>query len=286
MMESKSQVAVAPDGNGGVYAALRGTGVLANMAERKIEYLNAYCVDNCLVRVADPVFIGYCVSKNADCGAKVVRKSTPDEPVGVVCLRNAAFNVVEYSEIDEDVAQATNPKNGQLLYGAANIANHFYTTDFLNRVESFEADLEYHIARKKIKTVDMQTGDVIAPKQVNGMKLEMFIFDVFPFAERMAVFEVDRREEFSPLKNAPGTGADCPETSRRDILQQHVRFIKAAGGNVVVGEDDLQLEHAPTLELSPLVTYSGEGLAEIVAGKSIKTPVHVNSLEELKTIVF
>ncbi|KAF9377222.1 UDP-N-acetylglucosamine pyrophosphorylase, partial [Podila verticillata] len=59
MMESKSQIVVAPDGNGGVYAILRGSGVLANMAERKIEYLHAYCVDNCLVRVADPVFIGY-----------------------------------------------------------------------------------------------------------------------------------------------------------------------------------------------------------------------------------
>ncbi|KAF9108006.1 UDP-N-acetylglucosamine pyrophosphorylase [Mortierella sp. AM989] len=286
MMESKSQVAVAPDGNGGVYAALRGTGVLANMAERKIEYLHAYCVDNCLVRVADPVFIGYCIQKNADCGAKVVRKNAPDEPVGVVCLRNSAFNVVEYSEIDEEVAHAVNPKNGQLSFGAGNIANHFYTTDFLNRVESFEGDLEYHIARKKIKTLDMQTGDIIAPKQVNGMKLEMFVFDVFPFTERMAVFEVDRREEFSPLKNAPGTGQDCPETSRRDILQQHVRFIEAAGGKVIVGDDDIQIEGAPTLELSPLVTYSGEGLTDIVAGKSLRTPLKINSLEELKRAVF
>ncbi|KAG0264485.1 UDP-N-acetylglucosamine pyrophosphorylase [Mortierella polycephala] len=286
MMESKSKIAVAPDGNGGVYAALRGTGVLSNMAERKIEYLNAYCVDNCLVRVADPVFVGYCVQKNADCGAKVVRKNAPDEPVGVVCLRNSAFSVVEYSEIDEDVAHAINPKNGQLSFGAGNIVNHFYTLDFLNKVESFEGDLEYHIARKKIKSLDIQTGDVITPKQVNGMKLEMFVFDVFPFTERMAVFEVERREEFSPLKNAPGTGQDCPETSRRDILQQHVRFIEAAGGKIIIGEDDEQSEGAPTLEISPLVSYSGEGLAEIVAGKTIKTPLQVSSLDELKSAVF
>ncbi|KAF9314131.1 UDP-N-acetylglucosamine pyrophosphorylase [Podila horticola] len=286
MMESKSQIAVAPDGNGGVYAALRGSGVLANMAERKIEYLHAYCVDNCLVRVADPVFIGYCVQKNADCGAKVVRKNAPDEPVGVVCVRNSAFNVVEYSEIDADVAHAINPKNGQLSFGAGNIANHFYTVDFLNKVESFEGDLEYHIARKKIKSLDFQTGEVVAPKQVNGMKLEMFVFDVFPFTERMAVFEVDRREEFSPLKNAPGTGQDCPETSRRDILQQHVRFIESAGGKVIVGEDDKQVEGAPTLEISPLVSYSGEGLAEIVSGKSIKTPITIHTLEELRSSVF
>ncbi|KAI1297532.1 UDP-N-acetylglucosamine pyrophosphorylase [Mortierella claussenii] len=286
MMESKSQIAVAPDGNGGVYAALRGTGVLANMAERKIEYLHAYCVDNCLVRVADPVFIGYCVQKNADCGAKVVRKKSPDEPVGVVCLRNAAFNVVEYSEIDEEVAHRINPKNGQLAFGAGNIANHFYTVDFLNKVESFEGELEYHIARKKIKSLDFTTGQVVAPKQVNGMKLEMFVFDVFPFTQRMAVFEVDRREEFSPLKNAPGTGEDCPETSRRDILQQHVRFIENAGGKVIAGEEDEQIEGAPTLEISPLVTYSGEGLSQIVAGKSIKTPISIKSLEELEKAVF
>ncbi|KAG0001747.1 UDP-N-acetylglucosamine pyrophosphorylase [Entomortierella chlamydospora] len=286
MMESKSQIAVAPDGNGGVYAALRGTGVLANMAERKIEYLHVYCVDNCLVRVADPVFIGYCVQKNADCGAKVVRKKSPDEPVGVVCLRNATFNVVEYSEIDSEVAHRINPKNGQLAFGAGNIANHFYTSDFLNRVESFESELEYHIARKKIKSLDFSTGEVITPKQVNGMKLEMFVFDVFPFTKRMAVFEVDRREEFSPLKNAPGSGEDCPETSRRDILQQHVRFIENAGGKVVVGEDDEQIEGAPTLELSPLVTYSGENLSQIVAGKSIKTPISFTSLEDLEKAVF
>ncbi|KAG0239513.1 UDP-N-acetylglucosamine pyrophosphorylase [Actinomortierella wolfii] len=286
MLEGKGLVAVAPDGNGGVYAALRGSGALANMAERKVEFLHAYCVDNCLVRVADPVFIGYCVSKNADCGAKVARKKSFDEPVGVICLRNSAFNVVEYSEIAPEVARAINPKNGQLAFGAGNIANHFYTLDFLNRAEAFERELEYHIARKKIKTLDLQTGEVIAPKQVNGMKLEAFVFDVFPFTERMAVFEIDRRDEFSPLKNAPGSGADCPETSRRDILLQHVRFIEAAGGKVVVGKDDEQIEGAPTLELSPLVTYYGEGLEEIVRGKSIKTPISISSLEELKKAVF
>lgn len=286
MMESQHEVAVAPDGNGGVYAALRSSGVLADMGERNIKYLHVYCVDNCLVRVADPVFIGYCVQKNADCGAKVVRKKSPEEPVGVVCLRNAAFNVVEYSEIDTEVAQRLNPKNGQLAFGAGNIANHFYTWDFLNKVEAIESELEYHIALKKIKSVDFATGDVIAPKQVNGMKLEMFVFDVFPFTERMAVFEVDRREEFSPLKNAPGSGADCPETSRRDILQQHLRFIEKAGGKVVVGDDDKQVDGVPTFEISPLVTYYGEGLDTIVKGKSIKTPIKITTVEDLKAAVF
>ncbi|KAL1916434.1 uncharacterized protein VTP21DRAFT_5625 [Calcarisporiella thermophila] len=272
LLESKSQLTSAPDGNGGVYEALRKHHVLDSMAERGVTYLHAYCVDNCLVRVADPVFIGYCVSKNADCGAKTVPKACPTEPVGVVCLRNGKFGVVEYSEIDEEIASRTEP-NGQLAFRAANIANHFYTLDFLRAVKGFEARLEYHIAKKKIKCIDVATGEQIIPAKPNGLKMEMFVFDVFPFTERMAVFEVERRDEFSPLKNAPGTGVDCPETSRRDMVQQHTRFVEQAGGTVV-GEVE-------EFEISPLVSYSGEGL-DVLRGKTIVAPAVIERVEDLE----
>ena len=120
--------------------------MLADLEKRGIPYIHAYCVDNCLVKVGDPIFVGYCISKSADCAAKVVPKRHPDEAAGVVCLRNGKFSVVEYSEIDKETAHARTP-NGVLMYNAANIANHFYTTEFLKRVEEFEPELEYHIAK-------------------------------------------------------------------------------------------------------------------------------------------
>ncbi|KAI8843009.1 nucleotide-diphospho-sugar transferase [Chytridium lagenaria] len=273
-LETKSSLANAPDGNGGIYAALRKEGVLDDLAKRNIPYVHAYCVDNCLVKVADPVFIGYCVERNADCGAKAVPKASPHEPVGVICLRNSKFGVVEYSEIDKSIAEQRDATTGDLAYNAANIANHFYTTEFLRRAADFEPKLEYHIARKKIKHVDLTSGETVSPEKANGIKLELFIFDVFPFTERMAVLEVPRKDDFSPLKNAPGSkDGDSPETSRADILAQHVRFAKEAGA-VVVGEE---------LEISAVVTYDGEGL-ESLKGKTVKTPLLVSSVEELKKI--
>lgn len=282
LLETKSRVAVAPDGNGGVYAALRSPlsstdktrSVLSDLESRKVLYVHAYCVDNCLVRVADPVFVGYGISKQADCAAKVVPKAHPTEAVGVVARRGAKYSVVEYSEISAAQAAARDGTTGELLFRAGNIANHFYSTAFLRRVAAFEDDLAFHIARKKIPHVALPTGAPVKPSSPNGMKLEMFVFDVFPHTERFAVLEVAREEEFSPLKNAPGTGADDPETSRRDLLAQHRRFLEAAGAAVKDGVE---------IELSPLVTYAGEGLAP-VKGKTFTRSGVVSSVEELEVL--
>jgi len=257
-LNSPSSVAVAPDGNGGLYAALRAplsssdpkTTVLTDLASREITYIHAYCVDNCLVRVADPAFLGYAIHKQADCAAKVVRKMQPTEAVGVVAVKGGEFNVVEYSEISKEQSERRCEKTGELAFRAANIANHFYTVDFLKRVESFEEKMVFHIARKKIPHVDLTSGELVKPAKPNGMKLEMFVFDVFPFTERMAVLEVAREEEFSPLKNGPGTGSDDPESSRRDLLAQQKRWLEASGATVKEGVE---------IEVSPRVSYAGKG---------------------------
>src|SRR6267378_2533562 len=123
LLDSPSHVAVAPDGNGGLYAATRGPlspsgTVLSDLGKRKVLYVHAYCVDNCLVRVADPVFLGYCITKQADCAAKVVPKAHPTESVGVVARRGDKFSVVEYSEISSEQAERRDPRTGELAFRA------------------------------------------------------------------------------------------------------------------------------------------------------------------------
>lgn len=270
MLNTPSSVSVAPDGNGGLYAALRRPlspdsprTVMSDIKDNGIKYIHGYCVDNCLVKVADPVFLGACIERNAPLGSKVVRKLDPAESVGVLAVRGEKFGVVEYSEISKAKSEMRTA-DGQLAFRAANIVNHFYTTDFLDSVEAMEKKMAFHIAKKKIPTVDLETGEPIAPSSPNGMKLELFVFDVFPFTNDLCVLEVGRAEEFSPLKNAPGSKTDSPETSRRDLLAQQKRWLEANGAEVAWGVE---------IEVVPEATYGGEGLEWVKGVKFTKSGV-------------
>ena len=253
LLESKSKAAVAPDGNGGIYSALITSNVRTDMRKRGIEHVHAYCVDNCLVKVADPTFIGFAAGKDVDVATKVVRKRDAKESVGLILLKNGKPDVVEYSEIDSATAEAKDSKQpGVLKFRAANIVNHYYSFRFLETIEDWMTKLPHHVARKKIPYVDTQSGETVKPDKPNGIKLEQFVFDVFPMLslDKFACMEVKREEEFSPLKNAKGTGEDDPDTSKKDILQQGARWIQAAGG-VVTSES----EDSAGVEVSPFISY-------------------------------
>ena len=274
MLESGARVAEAPDGNGGIYRGLHLSGAVANMRSRGVVGVHVFAVDNAIVRAADPAFIGYCLSRGADVGSKVVAKAGPHEKVGVLCLRDGAYSVVEYSEMDKATAELRDERSGALAFNAGNVCIHYYSTHFLEtRCSPSALPKVYHVARKAIPYAHPETGETMTKAEISavasatggvtGVKLESFIFDVFPMATSMAVLEVPRESEFAPVKNAPGAADDSPDTARALLRAAHARWLAAAGA--------LLPPDGGAVEVSPLVSYAGEGLGAL-AGVTLTSP--------------
>ncbi|KAL3616694.1 UDP-N-acetylglucosamine diphosphorylase 1 [Castilleja foliolosa] len=267
VMETPYRVAKSPDGNGGLYSALKTSKLLDDMAMRGIKYLDCYGVDNALVRVGDPTFLGHFIDKGVAAAAKVVRKAYPQEKVGVFVQRGKGgpVSVVEYSELDSSLSSAINQETGRLRFCWSNVCLHMFTLDFLNQVANgLEKDSIYHLAEKNIPSIHGYTV---------GYKLEQFIFDAFPYAPSTSLFEVLREEEFAPVKNANANGSnfDTPDSARLLVLRLHTRWVVAAGGFLT---HSVPL-YATGVEVSPLCSYAGENLEAVCRGRTFHAPCEI-----------
>lgn len=283
IVESPTSLSMAPDGNGGIYEALRFTGAYDDMTKRGVKYLHVYGIDNILIKSLDPLFIGLCIKNDIECGNKVVRRVEKSEKVGLTVNINNKMHVLEYSEIPGDLGESIVPGSTALVYDAANICSHFLTLQFLAEKVFPNLSSSYHIALKKIPFYDESSGVTVTPTSNNGMKLEMFIFDVFPFASKWLVCEALREDEFAPIKNAnnpPGVKdmVDSPNSAIKLMSNQAKRWLTAAGAILQYpAQVDVNTEEAKEnliCELSVLTSYDGEGL-EKFKGQTIVLPAQL-----------
>jgi UDP-N-acetylglucosamine/UDP-N-acetylgalactosamine diphosphorylase len=242
VMAADGGLFLSPNGHGGVIEALRREGLLEQMSARGVEELFHFQVDNPLVTVPDPVFLGFHRREGAEVSSKVLRKSSPEEKLGVIATVDGRPSVIEYSDLDDGRKRARDAAGG-LLFAQGSIAIHIFNVDFLARSE---IRLPYHLARKSVQALNpTPRGTDIGERE--AIKMETFVFDAIPLARRVVFFEVERAEEFAPLKNREGV--DSVETCARGQIEKAARWLEACGVEVPRSPDGAP-GHA--IEISPL----------------------------------
>lgn len=207
----------AADGHGGIFEAMFKNGVLNDMKQRGVEWVFVGSVDNPLVRMTDPLFIGFAAANNYMAASKTIVKAYPEEKVGVFCKKNGMPYVIEYTEISDEMAQERD-ENGELVYGESHVLLNLFNMNILDKIK--EAKLPYHTAHKKATYMD-ENGNIIEPEKPNAYKFEAFIFDAFAMIPEVGLLRGIREDEFAPVKNA--TGNDSPETARKLYIDYHKR---------------------------------------------------------------
>lgn len=199
-MESQTEVAMSPNGNGGWFSSMVNAGLLSDIKERGIEWINVFAVDNCLQRIADPMFVGATIAYGCESGAKVVRKAAPDERVGVLCTEDGKPSIAEYYEMTEEMATARK-ENGDLKYCFGVILNYLFSEKKLEQIA--DARMPIHVVEKKIPYMDVD-GTFVKPEQPNGYKFETLVLDMVHMMDDCIPYEVVREREFAPIKNLHG----------------------------------------------------------------------------------
>ena len=245
LLADKANISCSPDGHGGSLKALHQSGALADMKKRGVEYLSYFQVDNALINIFDPLFVGLHVLDNAEMSSKAVIKTGPKEKVGNFCLVDGRVTVIEYSDLPDELANKRQ-SDGSLVFELGSIAIHIINRLFVERLNSRGFALPLHRAVKKIRHID-EHGN---PTKSEGIKLESFVFDALPLASNSMVLQTLRNEEFAPTKNP--TGVDSVETTRQMMVARAADWLEWAGVAVPRkpdGAPDCLLEIAPSFAL-------------------------------------
>ena len=274
LLDQKGHLALSPDGHGGTLTALAATGpdgarsCLDEMRDAGIRTIFYFQVDNPLVQIADPAFLGLHRSADAEVSFKVVEKVHPDERVGVVVEVGGQPQVIEYSDLPRDLAERREPE-GTLELWAGSIAIHVFERAFIERIVA-KAELPFHRAIKKVPFVD-ESGRRAEPQSPNAVKFETFIFDALPLAQRYCVVECDRATEFEPLKNAEGP--DSPASVRQRMSDIFAGWLEGAGATVERRPDG----SVPFgIEISPRFAFDAAELkGKVPSGMVVNGPTYL-----------
>lgn len=218
LMSSKYQIAMSPNGNGGWFDSLIKANMLQELKDKGVEWLNVFSVDNVLQQIADPIFIGATVQSKLQMGSKVLAKTSPEENMGVLCLKDNRPFIIEYYELPNDLRFAYN-EHGELLYKYGVTLNYLFNISNLEKLHY--NTLPTHVVSKIIPYINTN-GKLIYPKNTNGYKFETLALDMVNLHDNCLAIEILRDKEFAPVKNL--TGNDSVDSARQLLLKNNIKI--------------------------------------------------------------
>ncbi len=242
LMSGPDEVALSPDGHGGLLGALQRSGKLNGLRSQGVSQFFYGQVDNPLIPWCDPEMIGYHMTAQSQMTTVVVRKRFAEEKVGNVVEVDGRMCIIEYSDLPSSAANKVTD-SGAIYLWAGNIAVHLFDLAFLEAVSVHADGLPFHSAKKSVPYIDQQ-GNVIRPSVPNGLKFERFIFDLLPHAERTLAIE-GCAEVFAPVKNGMDAPTDSPVSCRRAIIELHRGWLKSAGPKWKTRYKSKFIQHGP-----------------------------------------
>ena len=245
LLADKANLSCSPDGHGGSLKALYKSGAIEDMKKRGIEFISYFQVDNPLINIFDPLFIGLHALDKAEMSSRAVIKTGPFEKVGNFCLVDGRLTIIEYIDLHK-VLESRPYLDGATTFKLGSIAIHIISRAFVEKLNADGFSLPLHRAIKDIPHID-ENGK---PVEADGVKLESFVFDAVPLASKSIILETLRPEEFAPTKNA--TGVDSVETTRKMMVARAASWLESAGLTVPKKPDgsiDCVIEIAPGFAL-------------------------------------
>lgn len=208
ILDRKDSIKEASNGNGDVFRALSESGIIDEMKKRGIEWISLGGIDNVLLKLVDPLFIGMTVDKGFKIASKSAFKEIAMDPISVFCRKNGKPAILGYERITKEISESKD-EQGNYLYREVNILAHLFHISALQKMEAI--DLPYHRAYKKNAFINYE-GVKEVPQKPNSFKFEKFIFDAFYYFDDMLLLRVNEDDEFAPIKDF--TGIYSPETAK------------------------------------------------------------------------
>jgi UDP-N-acetylglucosamine/UDP-N-acetylgalactosamine diphosphorylase len=249
ILSTRTSIATHSDGDGGLLLALNIHGFFSTFSRLGVKHLSCHQVDNPLALPIDPYFIGFHLLTQSQMSCRCVRKAYAGERIGVFADTGRKLRVIDSMDLPPECASALDISN-RLRFGQADISIYLLEIAFLEQFfrqepESYYRDLPLHTVMRKVPFLNA-AGHLVLPTEPNALKMERYLSDLLPFAERTLLLEGRRDEIFSPIKNQ--LGLDSPETSRRDQVRLFANWL-------AMGKVDMLRDEAGTppfaIEIAP-----------------------------------